>query len=53
MPLWVPEWVVTVVGRVTCRLLRWHNVTCRGRADHTVIGAGIIDPQRWDRFPRH
>ena len=34
MPLWVPEWIVGLAGRVTCRLLGWHNVTCRGRPDH-------------------
>ena len=30
MPLWVPEWVVTIVGRFMCRFLLTHNVTCRG-----------------------
>ena len=53
MPRWVPEWIVGLAGRVTCRLLGWHNVTCRGRPDHLVPGIGIIDPGRWDRWPRH
>lgn len=33
MPLWMPEWVVTLVGRPLC-WVGWHNVTCRGRSDH-------------------
>jgi hypothetical protein len=60
MPLWVPEWFVGVVGRVTCRVLRWHNVTCRGRRDHQVREVGyagiasyrLIDPHRWGCWPR-
>jgi hypothetical protein len=54
MPLWVPEWVVGVAGRLTCRLLRWHNITCRGRPDHTAheaVGVSLIDPDRWNRWP--
>lgn len=53
MPVWVPEWIVTLAGRTTCRVLRWHNVTCRGRRDHLITGAGLINPDRWNRWPRH
>jgi hypothetical protein len=30
MPMWWPEWLVGVVGRTGCRVLGWHNETCRG-----------------------
>lgn len=37
--LWVRNWwfetTITAVGRFLCRHLRRHNVTCRGRNDHT------------------
>ena len=29
-----PDWVAWAGGRILCRLLRIHNKTCRGRADH-------------------
>ena len=45
--VWLPEWMVRLVGRLLCRALRRHNVTCRGRQDHTIPGVGIIDPGRW------
>jgi hypothetical protein len=51
VPLWIPEWVVRLVGRPLCRLARRHNVTCRGRRDHTVLGVGLVDPDRWG-WPR-
>lgn len=47
MPLWVPEWIVTLVGRSLCRLAHRHNVTCRGRRDHFALGVGVIDLERW------
>ncbi|WP_225080459.1 MULTISPECIES: hypothetical protein [unclassified Streptomyces] len=28
------EFIYVVPRRIACRLLRWHNVTCRGRRDH-------------------
>lgn len=28
------DFAYTVPRRITCRLLRRHNVTCRGRTDH-------------------
>ncbi|MEV0691789.1 hypothetical protein [Streptomyces sp. NPDC050388] len=28
------EFAYVVPRRIACRLFRWHNVTCRGRADH-------------------
>ncbi len=28
------EFAYVVPRRVACRLLGWHNVTCRGRRDH-------------------
>lgn len=52
MPLWCPEWLVGMVGRIACRAFRRHNVTCRGRADHTIRGVGLVDPGRWG-WPRH
>lgn len=32
--LWVLDEVTYRLGRLACRLLRWHNVSCRGRSDH-------------------
>lgn len=46
--LWVREqWFEQVtyrLGRLLCRLLRSHNVTCRGRTDHDGTEA-----LRWPR----
>lgn len=44
-PADVAAWLVYRSGRLACRLLRRHNVSCRGRLDHvrpdgTVIEAG-------------
>lgn len=51
--IWVPDWFLRFVGRTTCRLLRWHNVTCRGRMDHMdLVNGCLIDPDRWGRWPR-
>ncbi|WP_277834763.1 hypothetical protein [Speluncibacter jeojiensis] len=30
----IAEHAVWITGRIACRLLHRHNVTCRGRADH-------------------
>lgn len=53
--LWVRNWwfenVICALGRLLCRGFRRHNVTCRGRQDHTIAGVGIIDPDRWG-WPR-
>jgi hypothetical protein len=53
--LWVRNWwfetVICALGRFLCRYFRRHNVTCRGRRDHTVAGAGIVDPDRWHYWP--
>lgn len=46
------EQVSCRIGRVNCRLLRRHNVTCRGRRDHCPLGVGLIDPDRWNGWPR-
>lgn len=54
--LWLRnEWFERVtcrLGRLNCRLFRHHNLTCRGRRDHFVLGVGLIDPGRWDNWPR-
>jgi hypothetical protein len=54
--LWIRnEWFERVtcrLGRLNCRLFRHHNLTCRGRRDHSVLGQGLIDPDRWSGWPR-
>lgn len=52
VPLWVPEWICGLIGRLLCRAVRRHNVTCRGRRDHCAAGAGLVDPDRWNYWPR-
>lgn len=52
MTLWITEWLIGLVGRTQCRLFRAHNVTCRGRKDHVIPGVGLIDPDRWNGWPR-
>lgn len=53
--LWLRNWwfetVTCRLGRVLCRAFRRHNLTCRGRRDHTAAG-GLIDPGRWRYWPR-
>lgn len=49
---WWFETVACHIGRANCRFLRRHNVTCRGRRDHQMQGVGIIDPDRWNGWPR-
>lgn len=54
--LWVRhQWAERItwrLGRLNCRLFRRHNVSCRGRRDHTILGVGIVDPERWHFRPR-
>lgn len=42
--LWVYDEVTYRLGRLLCRMLGWHNVTCRGRSDHDGTEA-----LRWPR----
>lgn len=49
---WWFEQVIYRLGRLNCRLLRNHNVTCRGRRDHRAPGGGVIDCGRWKGWPR-
>jgi hypothetical protein len=46
------EAVTYRTGRALCRLARRHNVSCRGRRDHEVVGVGLVDPGRWGYWPR-
>ena len=49
---WWEDHVIFRLGRLNCRLFRNHNRTCRGRTDHCVPGVGLIDPERWNGWPR-
>lgn len=49
---WWFETVTYRLGRLLCRRLRRHNLTCRGRQDHTTAMGGIIQPDRWRYWPR-
>ncbi len=48
---WWFETVTYRLGRLLCRYFRRHNVTCRGRRDHTTP-SGIVDRGRWHYWPR-
>ncbi len=53
---WLKDWcfeeVTCRLGRVNCWLYRSHNVTCRGRNDHVTPSGSLIDPDRWNGWPR-
>jgi hypothetical protein len=43
------DWLERAVSRIGCRVLRRHDLGCRGRADHIRPDGTNIDPERWTR----
>jgi hypothetical protein len=42
-PADVVDWLVYRSGRLACRLLRRHNVSCRGRLDHVRPDGTVVE----------
>lgn len=42
LPLWMPEWLAWPLGRALCRVLGWHNESCRGRPGDGRCVPGVI-----------
>ncbi|WP_433078891.1 hypothetical protein ACQP1P_38630 [Dactylosporangium sp. CA-052675] len=52
--VWYERGPVFWYARFACRVLRRHNVFCRGRSDarHFRPGVGLVDPDRQHYRPR-